>query len=90
MQRVHLIIRGLVQGVFYRVTTRQQAQLKGIAGWVKNLPDGSVECVAQGPEKELQEFILWHRSSPGGARVDEVEAVWEETDDGLATFEITY
>jgi acylphosphatase len=77
-RRVHLSIRGLVQGVFYRATTARVARELGLGGWVRNRPDGSVEVAAEGPDPALRELVSWCRSGPPGARVDAVEETWEE------------
>jgi acylphosphatase len=77
-RRVHLRIHGLVQGVFYRASTREEAVRRGLAGWVRNRPDGSVECVAEGEEAALQGLVAWCREGPPGARVARVEEQWGE------------
>lgn len=67
------VVRGQVQGVFFRVTTQQTAQRLGLAGWVRNLPDGSVELVANGDEQKLKELERWLWKGPPDARVEDVE-----------------
>jgi len=57
MKRTHLTIHGLVQGVFFRARTRDAAQSFGLKGYVKNLPDGKVEVVAEGPKEKINELI---------------------------------
>lgn len=69
----HYIISGLVQGVFYRASTQEQAQQLGLKGWVKNLRDGRVEAVACGDEKQLVRFESWLRQGPPMAQVDNVD-----------------
>jgi acylphosphatase len=76
-RRVHLWVRGYVQGVGYRAHARQQATLLGLTGWVKNLPDGQVEVVAEGDEATLQRLIAWCRRGPEMAEVESVEVRWE-------------
>jgi acylphosphatase len=68
-----LRIRGLVQGVGYRYALRREAQRQGVAGWVRNGSDGSVEALLQGAAERVAEVIAWARRGPPGARVDEVE-----------------
>jgi acylphosphatase len=68
-----LRIRGLVQGVGYRYALRREAQSQGVAGWVRNRSDGSVEALLQGPAERVAEVLAWARRGPPGSRVDEVE-----------------
>ena len=78
MKTVRLIIKGRVQGVFYRATAKDVADLLGVRGWVKNLPDDNVEIMATAAEDILQKFIGWCKQGPPKAKVDEV--VIEELD----------
>ena len=71
-------VSGIVQGVFFRQSTREQAELLGITGWVRNLPDGSVEGQATGEEAMLETLREWLRYGPIAATVLKLE--WEETD----------
>jgi acylphosphatase len=71
--RVHLHIVGRVQGVGYRAATRQQATALGLRGWVRNLPDGSVEAQAQGPGQAVQALVQWCHQGPPLAAVSAVE-----------------
>ena len=73
MKTVRLIIKGKVQGVFYRATAKDVADLIGVRGWVKNLPDDNVEIVASASEDVLQKFIGWCKQGPPKARVDDVK-----------------
>ena len=72
MKTVRLTIKGKVQGVFYRATAKDVADLIGIKGWVRNLPDNNVEITATATEETLQKFIKWCKQGPPKARVDEV------------------
>jgi len=72
MKTIRLTIKGKVQGVFYRATAKDVADLLGIKGWVKNLPDDNVEIRATASEEILQKFIAWCKHGPPKARVDEV------------------
>jgi acylphosphatase len=78
MKRVHLFVSGRVQGVFFRAHTRDLAQKLGLSGFVRNLPDGRVEVVAEGPEEKLQELIEFCHRGPPLAYVTNVEIRWEE------------
>jgi len=75
----HLAVRGRVQGVFYRGWTVDQATELGLAGWVRNRRDGSVEILAEGPEEAVAALIERCRHGPPAARVDHVEV--EEADE---------
>jgi len=72
MQTVRLIIKGKVQGVFYRATAKNVADLLGIKGWVRNLPDTYVEITATASQELVQKFIAWCKQGPPGANVKEV------------------
>ncbi|OGL65563.1 MAG: acylphosphatase [Candidatus Tectomicrobia bacterium RIFCSPLOWO2_12_FULL_69_37] len=72
-ERVHLLIRGRVQGVWYRASARAEAEALGLAGWVRNRPDGAVELVAEGPSEVLEKLIAWCWEGPPLARVDDVQ-----------------
>lgn len=82
MIRVHLRVRGRVQGVFYRVEAARAAERLGLAGWVRNRADGSVEAVAEGEEAPVRAFVEWCRQGPPAARVTELEVV-EDAPAGL-------
>jgi acylphosphatase len=86
--RVRLFISGVVQGVSYRASTQEQARRRGIAGWVRNLDDGRVEAVAQGPKDQVAELVAWCRKGPPAAKVDKVEVSWEEVGDEFRSFEV--
>jgi acylphosphatase len=77
----HLSITGLVQGVGYRVSFQKQARALGLAGWVRNRLDGSVEAMVRGDGEALTRLIEWARRGPRGARVDNVKVV--DADDAL-------
>ena len=69
METVNLLIKGKVQGVFYRASARDKAMELGITGWVKNTPDGNVEIVASGDKESLEKFIEWCHKGPSRALV---------------------
>lgn len=75
MKAFHLIIKGRVQGVFYRQSAREKAQSLGLSGWVRNLPNGDVEALASGNEEAVQTFIAWCWQGPPDAEVTEVGVV---------------
>jgi acylphosphatase len=78
MTRAHLQISGRVQGVCYRASCREQAVRLGLSGEVRNLPDGEVEAVVEGPRAKIEELIAWCRKGPEGARVAGVQVQWSE------------
>jgi acylphosphatase len=73
MPTVHLIIKGRVQGVFYRASAKEKARELGIRGWIKNTPEGNVEIIATGPQPKLDAFSGWCRKGPPEAIVTHVE-----------------
>lgn len=72
MPTIHLLVKGKVQGVFYRATARDVAERIGVTGWVKNTREGDVEAVASGSEDQLQQFIQWCKAGPPQAVVTDV------------------
>ncbi len=88
--RVRLIIKGRVQGVWFRDSTRREALRLGVSGWVKNRPDGHVEALLEGPEERVKQLVAWCRHGPSHARVsgvDEIPEAWRGTYD---SFDIEY
>lgn len=71
--RLHLNISGSVQGVFYRVRAKDEADKLMLKGWVKNNDEGQVEIEIQGEEKKVKVFIDWCKNGPQGAEVQDVE-----------------
>ena len=76
--RTRVIVTGLVQGVNFRYHTQEAALRLGVAGWVQNLPDGSVEGCFEGEEADVNALIDWCRTGPDWARVDHVAVKKEE------------
>ena len=74
---VHMVVHGLVQGVGFRYYTRVSAQRAGLAGWVRNREDDTVEIHAEGPEERLKLFIQAIRRGPSHSRVTKVDVTWE-------------
>jgi acylphosphatase len=89
LARAHVVISGSVQGVFFRHEMRERAVSRGIAGWVRNNPDGKVEAVFEGPDEAVDSMIAWCREGPSLASVHEVE-VTRERPEGLETFEVRF
>ncbi|WP_424638729.1 acylphosphatase [Embleya sp. AB8] len=89
MIRRRVIVAGDVQGVYFRDTCRSTAMLHGVAGWVRNLPDGTVEAVFEGEPAEVDRLVAWARQGPSRAIVDRVYVFEEdEIPQGLGGFEI--
>lgn len=87
---VHILVSGIVQGVYFRVYTRDEALSLGLNGWVKNTNDGKVEIDAEGPREKIDALVLWCHKGPPGARVAGVK-VTEETQAGeFSGFRIAY
>jgi acylphosphatase len=87
MIRRRVIVRGLVQGVFFRDSTRRLAQRHGVSGWVANRADGAVEAVFEGEADAVERLIAFSREGPRGAQVESVE-VTEEEPTGLSGFAV--
>ena len=88
MKAVNVRVRGRVQGVWFRASTRAAAERLGLRGWVRNLSDGSVEAHLQGDVRSVDEMVAWCRVGPSGASVSAVELVDVPADDTLAGFQI--
>jgi acylphosphatase len=87
-KRAHVYVSGRVQGVFFRANTRKQAQRRGLTGWVRNLTDGRVEAIFEGPEEDVREIVQrCHDGSPS-ARVDDVAVTWSEPTAEFDGFEV--
>ena len=67
-----------MQGVFFRDETRRRARSLGVAGWVANRPDGAVEAVLEGRRDAVESLVQWCHRGPPGARVEDVQATWED------------
>lgn len=87
MIRVHVIVRGEVQGVGYRYTARLEADARGVRGWVRNRRDGTVEAEVEGAPAAVEDMLGWMRQGPPGSRVDEVTTT-ETPPVGDGSFEV--
>ena len=76
IERAHLLVRGRVQGVWYRGAMQREADRLAVAGWVRNLLDGDVEAEIEGEREALDALIAWAHRGPRGARVDTVRVRW--------------
>ena len=86
----HAIITGRVQGVFFRLETQKAALKRGVTGWVRNLPDGSVEVIAEGEKSAVNSLIKWCWKGSPGSRVDAVNVEWQAFTGKFSTFDVTY
>jgi len=90
MVRAHVIISGLVQGVFFRANTRDRARSLGLKGWVKNRSDGKVEGLFEGEEGAVKSIIEFCKQGPSSAMVEKVEVKWEKYEGEYIDFTIKY
>ena len=90
VERVHLIIEGKVQGVFFRASTKEQADKLDLKGWVRNLPGGSVEIDAEGTKENLEEFLKWCDTGPPNAIVSNLDIEYLHPTGEFSTFNIKY
>lgn len=88
LRRVHLRIIGLVQGVSYRASTRDEATRLGVKGWVRNLPNGDVEAMAEADGDVVDRLITWCQRGPDEARVEEVKITEAAVDAPFSGFEV--
>jgi len=88
--RVHVLIEGRVQGVFFRAATRDEARARGLQGWVRNLADGRVEALFEGDKPVVENMLAWCRKGPPYAYVDRVEEDWQPYQGDLIDFRVVY
>lgn len=89
-KRLHIRIKGRVQGVFYRYSTLQEARRLSLKGWVRNTPDGAVEILCEGPEENVLRLVDWCKTGPPGAIVNSVDLDWEAYTGEFEDFRIRY
>jgi acylphosphatase len=87
-ERAHVYVSGDVQGVFFRDSTRQKAEQLGLSGWVKNLPDGRVEALFEGPSKRVREMVRWCEQGPPHAGVEDVDVEFGAVEGNLSGFQV--
>jgi len=73
MMRIHLVISGRVQGVYFRQSSLEIARSNSLDGWVRNRPDGTVELVAQGTREAIERLVVWCQAGPEAAQVTSIE-----------------
>ena len=89
-KRIHAVVKGKVQGVFYREFVRREAEAIGIAGFARNLKDGNVEIIAEGEERQLKEFEKRFRKGPLMAFITDVEMKEEQPTGEFEGFDIRF
>jgi acylphosphatase len=87
LTRRRVVVHGRVQGVFFRDSVRRRADSAGVAGWVRNTPEGTVEAVFEGEPASVEGLVEFSRHGPGSAEVTSAE-VTEEEPEGLSGFEV--
>ncbi|RDI70565.1 acylphosphatase [Halopelagius longus] len=87
--RAHVFVSGTVQGVYYRASTRDAARERGVDGWVRNLDDGRVEAVFEGPRPAVEEMVEWCHTGSSAAEVEDVDVTYDDPE-GEAGFEIRW
>jgi acylphosphatase len=85
--RKRVVVHGRVQGVFFRDTARRMAEQRGLAGWARNVPDGTVEAVFEGEPEAVERLVAFCREGPRGAAVERVE-VFDEEPEGMRGFSV--
>ena len=88
--RAHILVTGKVQGVYYRQNTMETAKAHGVAGWVRNLPDGRVEAVLEGDESGVKNVIEWCKVGPPKAQVEKVDTKFESYTGKVSEFTVIY
>ncbi|HSB18975.1 MAG TPA: acylphosphatase [Anaeromyxobacteraceae bacterium] len=88
--RARILVAGIVQGVGYRQSAAWEADRLGLAGWVRNLHDGKVEVLAEGPRDRVESLVAWCWRGPPAARVSDVRVDWSPAAGDLQGFGITY
>ena len=87
---VHVLISGRVQGVFFRANTKQQAEMLGLSGWVRNTKDGKVEAIFEGEEKGVNQILKWCHRGSSLSKVEKVDVKKQEPTNEYDDFSIRY
>ena len=88
--RIRLIIEGLVQGVWFRESTRREAERLGVTGWVKNRRDGAVGVLVEGPEEQVERLVAWCHNGPPSAEVTRVHETREAWQGEFESFDVAF
>ncbi len=87
-ERVEIIVRGRVQGVGYRMFVRREARERGLIGWVRNEPDGTVRAHAEGSRADLEAWLEALHIGPPGSKIDRIEEAWSAPQEVLGGFDV--
>ena len=87
-KQLHMVVHGMVQGVYFRASTQREARRLGLSGWVKNRGDGAVEIVAEGEEDDVKDLLAWTQRGPSIARVEGVDTRWRSYTGEFSEFKI--
>jgi len=90
MKDAHVMVQGFVQGVGYRKWARKKAQKMSLTGWVRNLPDGSVELLVQGDREKIEKLLEIYKKGPFMAEVESADTMWEEQKETFDDFFIRH
>ena len=90
MKRVHVYISGRVQGVCFRAMTQQTALNLKLTGWVRNMNDGRVEALLEGEDAAVDQMVVWCKTGPPAARVDDIEIIEKPYMGNMRSFHISY
>lgn len=88
--RAHVIVTGRVQGVFFRLEIKRNADRHDVKGWVRNLPDGRVEAVFEGEKDAVETLLVFCKHGPSGAKVTNLEVAWEPYTGTFDRFKVKY
>ncbi len=86
--RAEIVVKGRVQGVFFRASAQQEGMQLGLTGEVRNLPDGSVEAIVEGEKRAVDDFVDWCRRGPPSAEVEDVQVKLRPPRDEFRTFTV--
>ena len=88
--RCHIFVSGRVQGVFFRATTKEMAEIIGVTGWVRNTENGKVEVMVEGEKEKVEQLIKWLRKGPPLAKVEKLDIEWQQYKGEFEDFKIKY
>lgn len=90
MERLHVVVQGRVQGVYFRASAQNKARRLGLRGWIRNCADGRVEFVAEGERSTLEQLLSWLQTGPPSATITRVETDWQTPSGKFRGFIVRY